>query len=91
VIFEFLIESLASFFGGYFSQKTAKESLTIKNFFFLIFLLLMVVSLVFQITTGGIRLKGLGFDIFMAISGATFCSFILWVRKKINERKKHKE
>ncbi len=51
----------------------------------------MVVSLVFQITTGGIRLKGLGFDIFMAISGATFCSFILWVRKKINERKKHKE
>jgi hypothetical protein len=85
MIFEFFIDGIASFLGGYFSQKTIEKKISIKKFFLIVFFILLSVSFAYQISVSKISLEHIGFGLLVSFLGASFCSLVLYVRSKIKK------
>lgn len=90
-MFEFLIDGIASFIGGYCSQKAKERKITVGKFFFSIFSTLLSVSLFFQLTSHGINFNDLMFGVLLSLSVAFICSVVLIVSFKISDFRRKKK
>lgn len=77
-----IIEGIASFIGGYFSQQTIQKTVSLKRFFLIIFILLLSVSFAIQIAAGGVIVKEIFFGLFVSFLGASVCTMILFAHAK---------
>lgn len=84
---DFLINGIASFLGGYFSQQTVEKRISIKKFFFLIFLLILTISFCYQAIIGKIAGSEILFGFLVASIGASFCASALFIYLKIKTKK----
>jgi len=84
-MFEFLINAIASFLGGYFSQKTIEKKITKIKFFFSIFFIILTVSFSYQAAIGKIETSEIMFGVFAAFICALFCSFFLHLYLKMKK------
>ncbi|MCS5711941.1 hypothetical protein [Candidatus Berkiella aquae] len=87
-MFELVINTIASFLGGYFSQKTIEKKITLQKFFLSVFIIILLVSFSVQLLTDGISIKETTFGLLLSFLGALFCSGVLWTSFKIKNWKK---
>ncbi len=81
---QILIESLASYIGGYFSQKAVESKISIKKFFFLIFILLEAAFIFAHIESERFLFKDilLGLTISLVIASLSCIAMFLYKKCK---------